>query len=219
MKLPRIYPVHFSFSLCLVFFIVGRFFASCETETNPLVQAALDKQQIVYEAEKRSEMLSWEIHLHTDSILLKQNGLDALYLTASFPLPYSPIKTLTKRIESSGITSSEKKSIQAYLLQYENLQNDVIQRSNERIKEAQITFYHEKSRLTTRLNRQEITMVQYDNLITNLRETILKDLRHRYNESRIFTTSSVNLQHVLSDIHLQLSSKSWDRLRSALLEK
>jgi hypothetical protein len=219
MKQRRIYPTHFGFSLWLGFFILGRFLASCETQENPLLKVHLDKQQWVYEAEKRSEQISWCIHDSLNTFDIPLWGLDDLYHTEKSKSTWPTIKTLGDHIQKIPLNPSEKQNIIPLLENYELQQNILLDRAKSSIQESELQFLDQKNLILLRLNRNEINIVQYDSLITIRKKTILEKLRHTYNESSIWTTSSVQLHHVLGEIQRSISDKSWDRLRSTLTGK
>lgn len=207
-------------SLFMLFTSIG-FLASCETENNPMLESYIDKQNIIYEAEKRSELIVWNLDVVNSQFEIPNYGLDPLFLPENAFIATNQDHSLSLRSHCQKIElqSSEYENISRHLTHYENLQNDVLELANELQKQVIDSLNAYKLSLSERLNGGTLTQVQYDLLLTNSEETFLLNLRHSYNESRIFITSSNHLHTVLVDLEKSLSKKSWDRLLSRLKEK
>lgn len=221
MKLQGTHHLKLKANRLFVFCLFIGFLASCETENNPMLESYIDKQNIVYEAEKRSELIVWNLDVANSKFEIPNYGLDPLFLPedAFTIMVQAQSISLRSHCNKAEIQGSEQENISRHLTQYENLQNEVIDLANELQLQAIDSLNAYKSSLTERLNGGTLTQVQYDLLLTNAKETFLLNLRHRYNESRIFITSSNHLHTVLDDLEKSLSKKSWDRLLSRLKEK
>lgn len=197
------------------------FFASCETEQNPMASSYIDKQNIVYNAEKRSELLVWELDASRGILTIPNDGLDPLFLPESYPFKneLNTSKPLRRYSKQSQLSESELERIAPYLTYFENQQNEIIMVSKELQKSCLDSLAIFKNELLIRLNEGTVTQVQYDLLLTKSEETFIVNLRHRYNESRILTTSSSNLHKVLNDLEKSLSKKSWESLISQLKQE
>jgi hypothetical protein len=207
-------------SLFMLFTSIG-FLASCETENNPMLESYIDKQNIIYEAEKRSDLIVWNLDVVNSQFEIPNYGLDPIFLpeNAFLLMDKEPSMSLRSHCKQIELQSSEYENISRHLTHYENLQNDILDLAIELQQQAINSLNAYKSSLLDRLNGGTLTQVQYDLLLTNSEGTFILNLRHRYNESRIFTTSSSNLHTVLNDLEKSLSKKSWDRLLSLLKEK
>ena len=221
MKLQGTHNLKLKANYLFVFCLFIGFLASCETERNPMLESYIDKQNIVYEAEKRSELIVWNLDVANSKFEIPNFGLDPLFLPEdAFTIKVQDYSsTLRSHCNKAEFQSSEQENISRNLTQYENLQNEVLDLANELQQQAIDSLNAYKSSLSDRLNGGTLTQVQYDLLLTNAEETFLINLRHRYNESRIFITSSNHLHLVLDDLEKSLSKKSWDRLLSRLKEK
>ena len=221
MKLQGTHNLKLKANYLFVFCLFIGFLASCETERNPMLESYIDKQNIVYEAEKRSELIVWNLNVANSKFEIPNHGLDPLFLPEdAFTIKAQDHSiSLRSYCNKAELQSSEQENISRHLAQYENLQNEVLDLANELQQQTIDSLNAYKSSLSARLNGGTLTQVQYDLLLTNSRETFLLNLRHRYNEGRIFITSSNHLHTVLDDLEKSLSKKSWDRLLSSLKEK
>ena len=197
-------------------FVFSFLFISCETENNPKADAYIDKQQIVYNAEIRTDLIVWDIDIDNEKVVIPNNGLDDLFL------PFSPqnlndaqsMQNLKFYIDKVGVTQAEKEHAARALNQYNIRQTEIVALTQELIDYQLDSLKRYKIVLLDRLNGGTLTQVQYDQLLTNSKETFIKTLRHSYNESRILIASSQNLHEALSELERTLSKKSWDRLVS-----
>ena len=197
-------------------FVFSSLISSCETENNPKADAYIDKQQIVYNAEIRTDLIVWDIDIDNEKIIIPNNGLDDLFL------PFSPqnlndaqsFQNLKFYIDQSALSQAEKEHAARALIQYYILQTEIVGLTQELIDYQLDSLKRYKIVLLARLNGGTLTQVQYDQLLTNSKETFIKTLRHSYNESRILIASSQNLHEVLSELERNLSKKSWDRFVS-----
>ena len=202
--------------LFFISFVFSFLFISCETENNPKADAYIDKQQIVYNAEIRTDLIVWDIDIENEKILIPNNGLDDLFL------PFSPQnindaqnpQNLKFYIDQAGVSQTEKEHANGALNQYDIRQTEIVGLTQELIDYQLDSLKRYKIVLLDRLNGGTLTQVQYDQLLTNSKETFIKTLRHSYNESRILIASSQNLHEVLNELERTLSKKSWDRLVS-----
>ena len=197
------------------------FLASCETSPNPRAQSFIDKQNIIYEAEKRTESIVWEIDLEQNSIEMANYGLDPLFIPESLfnNTESNPINPLKTECRNTQFSNSEFENISGYLDAFENRQIEIIDLANSLKQNCIDSLIAYKTSLNQRLNAGNLTQIQYDLLLTKAEETFIQDLRHRYNESKILTTSASNLKVVLNEIEEVLSEKSWGRFMARLKEK
>lgn len=197
------------------------FFASCETEQNPIKSSHLHKQNIVYNAEKRTDLLIWKLDVDQAVLTIPNDGLDPLFLPEnySFNNLSNTVKPLRYFCKQSQLSETEFEKISPSLIYYENQQHAIIEVARELQKSCLDSLDNFKKDLSNRLNEGTITQVQYDLLLTKSEETFLINLRHKYNESRILIASSSNLHKVLDDIEKSLSKKSWESLISHLMQE
>lgn len=207
--IPR--PIFF-----FILLVMNGLLSSCEMENNPKADAYIDKQQIVYNAEIRTDLIVWDIDIDNEKISIPNNGLDYLFLPFSQQTP-TAVKTaehLKLYIDQAGLLQSEKENITLALNQYNSRQTEIITLTQELINSQLDSLKRYKIVLLDRLNGGTLTQVQYDQLLTNSKETFIKTLRHSYNESRILIASSQNLHEILNELESILSKRSWDKLVS-----
>ena len=197
------------------------FLASCETSPNPMAQSFIDKQNIIYEAEKRSESIVWKIDLENNAIEIPNYGLDPLFIPEPLYLKRESISMnpLKSECKAASLSNSEFENISGYLHAFENSQTEIIELASTLKQNCIDSLILYKSDLNQRLDAGNLTKIQYDLLLTKAEETFVLDLRHRYNESKILTTSASNLREVLNEIEEVLSEKSWGRLTARLKGK
>lgn len=216
MKKPQILqnipPLFFLF----ISLILTALMSSCETENNPKADAYINKQQIVYNAEIRTDLIVWDINIQNEKITIPNNGLDDLFLPFSQLNPNNAHQAqhLKFYIDQASVSNTEKENAALSLNHYNVRQTEIIILTQELIQLQLDSLKRYKSVLLDRLNGGTLTQVQYDQLLTNSKETFMTALRHKYVESRIFMESSRNLHEALNDLEISLSKKSWDKLVS-----
>lgn len=197
------------------------FFTSCETEQNPMENSYFDKQNIVYNAEKRTDQLVWELDVNQAILTIPNDGFDPLFLPENYP--FKEVSNTTKPLRhfcrQSQFSETEFEKIHPLLNYFENQQNEIIKVARELQKSCLDSLISFKNDLSIRLNEGTITQIQYDLLLTKSEETFLVNLRHKYNESRVLITSSSNLHEVLNNLEKTLSKKSWESLISRLMQE
>lgn len=196
--------------------------SSCEVESNPLETAYIDIQQIVINAEKRSESLKWNLDVSNEQFQIENAGLDALFVPAKFTHNTQDINIRDLRYYINQELSAQEKEasyIESYVSHYESQQQTIITLAQELQQSTLDSLKSYKKNLLKRLNDGTITQIQYDDLLTRSKETFIIYLRHKYQESRIINGSSQNLNEVLNHLPTKLSQKSWERLRTRLKQE
>ncbi len=205
------------YSILLVFSLL---LISCETYNNPKADAYIQKQTIIYQAENRSDLIVWKLDSENETYVIPFNGIDPIFLPTQTEIgSQQPYKSLAQYCNGLNLTSSERESIAPYIHQYEKLQKEIYNLTEELKSENINALKSYKSELLSKLNGGTLTQIQYDKLLTETEGTFVTNLRHKYNESKIMIASSTHLHQVLEGIEVSLSEKSWDRFVSLLIEE
>lgn len=210
----------YTFKQASIFFVFSLLLLSCDTQKNPKADAYVQKQTIIYQAENRSDLIIWKIDIEKETYEIPFNGLDPIFLPSLLETStQQSYKSLSQYCHELNLNSTERELIAPHIYQYEKLQNDIYWLTEELKNENMLALINYKKELLSRLNGGTLTKIQYDILLTEAQGTFITNLRHSYNESKIFIASTTHLHGVLDGIESSLSEKSWDRFVSLLKEK
>jgi hypothetical protein len=127
--------------------------------------------------------------------------------------------SILSKINWQDLSTEQHKKIQIVVESFANQQHHNIEQS-----QLILTFVNDSlqrfiQKQKEKLNRNIISKIQYDQIMTDVEDTFLSLLRSIYVEQKILISSSTNYRCLLTEIQNTLTEKQWEEFFSCVYKK